>query len=146
MENYRCSVCGKEHVKLWRPIGDDDPLMCAECIEKNQSAQEYEKMEWTFNSVGGYYVGNSTGEMIQGPKWKVDENGEIPDYSRDVVSEKNRSKTKCLMVDISDISPRYAFDDTMMVPAIPIDGTDLFYTLPPSDNEAFEWWCELPTR
>lgn len=34
MENYKCSSCGKENVKLWRPKNTNSPLLCKQCLEK----------------------------------------------------------------------------------------------------------------
>ena len=55
-KNYVCSICGKRNLKLWRPIMDTDPLICAECAEKRQTPRE---------SL---------------PKWKVNKDGEVPSY------------------------------------------------------------------
>lgn len=45
--NYVCSICGKRHVKLWRPYMYASPLICAECAEKRQYPNdEYDETVW----------------------------------------------------------------------------------------------------
>ena len=31
VKDYKCAICGKGHVKLWRPWGYNGPLICAIC-------------------------------------------------------------------------------------------------------------------
>lgn len=43
MKNYTCSICGKTHVKLWRPHINSSLLACADCLEARQFPLRYKE-------------------------------------------------------------------------------------------------------
>ena len=53
-ETYRCHICGKKGVKLWRPYGDSEPFICATCAEKRQIKMTYCKRVWSKNPDGTF--------------------------------------------------------------------------------------------
>lgn len=144
-DNYVCSICGKRNVKLWRPCLNDAPLICAECAEERQSPREYEEKIWT--KVGEkHFSGKLTGKKFPLPKWKVDENGEIPtDMGPAPKGMTEIPMTDQFLVNISDVSTACASGRTSMLPACPDEYGDFWeYTSVP--EEICKWWKELPTR
>ena len=76
MKNYKCSTCGKSGVKLWSPIGANDPKICAECAEKRQSKLTYNEYVWEKNKRNAHL----TGKKLPLPAWTVNEEGTIPSF------------------------------------------------------------------
>ena len=139
---YKCAICGRENVKLWRPYMDTEPLVCATCAEERQTPLEYEEKSW--KKKGGCYLGTPTGKKFPAPKWKVDDRGKIPcrfepSHNGEVL------KTDQLTVNLIDVSKSYSSGHTTLVPAVPNeDGEYWGYTSVPP--EYCEWWDNLPTR
>ena len=40
---YKCSICSRQNVKLWRPYMGTEPLICAKCAEERQTTEEYDE-------------------------------------------------------------------------------------------------------
>lgn len=142
MKNYVCSICGKQHVKLWRPYQGEKPLVCAECAEKLQSPQEYAEKTWKEASYG--YIGIPTGKELPLPKWTVNNDGKIPSggprpENMPVIL------TDQLIIDLSHISQDYTSGETTIIPAVPhpIKGFWAYTAVPEKDCK---WWENLPTR
>lgn len=143
MKKYACSICGREHVKLWRPYMDTEPLICATCAEERQSPREYDECKWT--KKADHYVGNPTGKKLPLPKWTVDENGKVPSYNGPGPKGLPLEMTDQLIINLKDVSEAYASGETTMVPAVPNENGDFWgYTSVP--EERCKWWKELPTR
>ena len=143
-DNYVCSICGKRHVKLWRPYGDTEPLICAECAEQRQSPREYEEKIWS-KTEDGHFIGKFTGKKIPLPKWEVNEKGEIPTDMGPGPEGQPLPMTYQLLVDLSDVSTEYSSGESAVVPACPDEEGDFWsYTCVPEENR--KWWEELPTR
>ena len=141
--NYKCSICGRENVKLWRPYMDIEPLICATCAEERQSPWEYDEVKW--EKQGPISRGIPTGRKLPLPKWVVDEKGKIPSYDGPGPDGKEHCKTDQLMVNLSDVSSSYRSGQTSMVPAVPCENGSMWgYTSVP--QEGCDWWNALPTH
>lgn len=144
MNNYVCSICGKKHVKLWRPYEDTTPLVCATCAEKRQSPREYDECVWKKRSPD-HYIGIPTGKKICLKKWKVNKKGKIPSYHGLEPKKLPPTKTDQLIINLNDVSEAYSSGETTMIPAIPDENGDfLGYTCVPKKLRV--WWEKLPTR
>ena len=144
-EQYECAICGRKHVKLWRPYMDTEPLICAICAEERQSPQEYNECTW--KQEGDLYVGIPTGKKISLPKWTVDDKGQVPSYDGPRPEGIPNEKTDQLIVDLKDVSEAYSSGETTMIPAVPKEDSDggfWGYTSVPEEN--CKWWEELPTK
>lgn len=145
MKDYKCCVCGKKHVKLWRPYGDDAPLICAECAEKRQTPQEYEECSWKKDKGKESYTGTYTGRILPLPKWRVNEKGLIPINRDPGPIGMPKAMTDQLIVNLSGISSSYTLDGTTLIPASPTNNGEFWsYTCIP--EEVSKWWENLPTR
>lgn len=143
MENYVCSICGKKHVKLWRPYMYTSPLVCAVCAEQRQSPRKYDEMLW--KEEGDHYVGTSTGKTLPLDAWHVDEKGRVPSYDGPGPKELPKEMTDQLIVNLKDVSKSYTSGETTIVPAIPDEYGEFWgYTSVPAEH--VKWWEELPTR
>ena len=140
---YKCFICGRQNVKLWRPYMGTEPLICAKCAEERQTTEEYDECIW--KKVGNGYVGTHTGKKLSLPKWKVDNKGKIPSYDGPGPDNLPVAMTDQLMIDLKDVSdPEYAGVITM-IPAVPDENGDFWgYTSVPEDG--CTWWEELPTK
>ena len=126
MENYKCAVCNRTGVKLWRPYGDSKPLICAACAEKHQAQMTYKETTWV--KEGTTYIGTPTGKELDLPKWTVDEHGKVPPYEGPLPEWTSQMKTDQLIVDLKDVSECYQSGKTTMIPAVPHDDRmDFFY-------------------
>ena len=142
--DYVCSVCKARNVKLWRPYGDDAPLICATCAEERQSPREYDEVTWA-KEKDGSYRGTPTGRKLPLERWKVNDVGKIPSFFGLGTDGKPACMTDQLSVDLSDVSESYTSGETTMIPACPNeDGNFWCYTTVP--EEVCEWWDNLPTR
>ena len=140
---YKCSVCGKNGIKLWRPYGDINPLICATCAEKRQSKRMYQVLKWEKSTEG--FLGTPTGEKKKTPKWKVDDLGRVPANYGPGPDGKWNVMTDQLSVNLKSVSENYASGETTMIPAVPIEeGKYWSYTAVPKKD--CEWWDNLPTR
>lgn len=135
--NYRCSICGKKHVKLWRPF-DGTKLICARCAERKQ----VHDLQYV------YVMKTSSDEKstipkkvkVSIPKWKIDENGNIPFYFDSSFGDIVHNKTNSFYVKLNN---RQA---TLLVPAILVaEGVFLGGFISPK-NELYRKWQNLPTR
>lgn len=145
MENYRCTVCNRTGVKLWRPYGDSEPLICASCAEKRQVSMTYKETTWV--KEGTTYIGTPTGKELELPKWTVDEFGEVPSYKGPPPVGASTRKTDQLIVDLKDVSECYQSGNTTMIPAVPYDNEkDSFYTYLSVPEKLVKWWVSLPTH
>ena len=140
--DYKCAICGKKHVKLWRPWGYNGPLICAICAEARQTLRECEELKWELKN--GQYVGNHTGKTIKLEKWIVDENGCIPTTLGLPVKTLPSATTNVLKVNISDIDSSFGSGGTSYVPAV-MDEHGVCFTIPLSSKN-YDWWKNLPTR
>ena len=139
-KDYKCTVCGKSGVKLWRPYMRTEPLVCAECAEKRQSQMEYDEVIW--KEEGKSYVGKPTGRKMPLEKWKVNEKGKIPNYNGPGPEGIEMEMTDQLIVDLKDYG--FSSGETTIVSAIPSEEGFWGYTSVPQDK--VEWWEKLPTR
>ena len=139
---YKCAICGRENVKLWRPYMNTEPLVCATCAEERQTPLEYEEKTW--EKKGDCYFGTPTGKMIPLPKWKVDDKGKIPS-SLGPGHDGQISLTTLLIVNLKDVSASCRSGHTTIVPAV-ADEDGEFYGYSSVPQELCEWWDNLPTR
>ena len=51
-KGYKCSICGAQNVKLWRPEWQARPLICAECAEERQILKGDAK--WQIDEEGNF--------------------------------------------------------------------------------------------
>ena len=142
MKNYICSICGKQHVKLWRPYMGTEPLVCAECAEKLQSPQEYTEKIWKETSYG--FIGLPTGRELPLQKWTINQDGKIP-FGGPRPSNMPVILTDQLIIDLSKISQNYTSGETTLIPAVP-NGKDMFWSYTAVPEEDCKWWENLPTR
>ena len=143
-DDYICYFCGKQNVKLWRPHMETFPLICAECAENRQTPCEYEEVVWK-KEGNGRYIGEFTGRRIPIPKWKVDENGEIPSYDGPGPEGEPMQMTDQPIVDLSDVLNTYLSNSSSMIPAFP-DGNGNYLDYKSVPEELFKWWRKLPTK
>lgn len=143
--NYKCAICGREHVKLWRPYMDTAPLICATCAEERQSPKTYSEVVWKKNKLKDSYIGTPTKKKIPLPKWIVDDNGKVPSYDGPGPDGTKEIKTDQLIIDLSNEYESYSSKNTTMIPAVPYENNNFWgYTSVPED--LCEWWRTLPTR
>ena len=134
---YRCAICGREGIKLWRPYLDSEPLVCAKCAEERQAPRLSEEVEW--RKEGREDVAHLTGKYYLLPPWSVDEKGKIPSRYRFL------SLTDILCVDLNGVSSIYTSGETDMIPAIP-DEEGYFWGYTSRPEEKCKWWENLPTK
>lgn len=148
MFEYQCSICGKENVKLWRPYGNNEPLVCARCAEERQSLVMYDEVVWEKNFNGKKQaIGTLTGKKLPLKRWMVDTKGNVPSYEGPGPDGTHTGITKNLIVDLRGISEAYTSGHTTMVPAIFDPDCGEFWTngaVPQELVEAWEKWP--PTR
>lgn len=143
MKVYACAICGKEHVKLWRPYMSTEPLICATCAEERQSPREYNECTWEEKS--DLYIGTPTGKKLPLAKWEVNEKGKIPSYHGPGPEVLPMRMTDQLIVNLKDVSKSYSSGESILIPAVPDENGDFWgYTSVP--KERCNWWEELPTR
>lgn len=138
IKGYKCSNCGKEGVKLWRPFADSDHLFCAECAEKKQFATrvlENPELERNF-----FYIGN---DVIL-PRWRIDEHGKLHSCEGTGEYDKILNTTNILFVILTD-KDLYT---TCLFPAIPIvpNQFNRYFQWAQAPDDAYTWWERLPTR
>ena len=97
-KTYNCSFCDRNAVKLWHPMNDVAPLICAKCAEKRQSALTYNEYKWSKNKREA----TLTGRKLPLAKWTVDEKGEVPSYAGPDANGVPFSYTSTLIVDLND--------------------------------------------
>ena len=136
----KCTICGKEHVKLWHPFVDTVPLLCASCAEERQVPRKCDECVWEEKT--GFYVGNPTGKKLPLPKWTVDEKGKIPSHDGPGPDGSPFSMTDLLLVDLKDVAD---YSEMTLVPAVPNEN-GIFIRYPSEAKERYEWWESLPTR
>lgn len=149
MLDYECSVCGKENVKLWRPYGDNAPLICARCAEERQTPMMYDEHIWEEKIIDGKKckVGIPTGKKLPLKRWMVDAKGNIPSYEGPGPDGTPTRIVKHLIVNLKDISESYNSGHTTMVPAIFDSSCGAFWSIsavPQKEVEEWEKWP--PTR
>ena len=142
MKNYKCAICGKKNVKLWRPDTGGGPLVCADCAEKLQSPQEYEEYSWKETEDG--YVGKPTGRTFPMEKWSVNEKGKIPCALHGKDYNGNFLETDMLIIDLTSVSDSYSAT-TCMIPAVPATER-AFWAYSAVPKERVIWWEALPTK
>lgn len=142
-KEYKCSICGKLGVKLWRPYGGCELLVCAECAEKRQSPIEYDEVTW--KKEGEKYIGEPTGRKLLLENWKVNEKGKVQNYDGPGPEGIQREMTYQLIVNFKKYG--YASGKTTLIPAIPYENCDdEFWKYGATPQEKVEWWENLPTR
>lgn len=137
---YECSICGRKHVKLWRPYVGAEPLICASCAEKRQVPREYDECVW--EEKIGFYIGKPTGKKLPLPMWTVNENGEIPSHHGPRPDGTPMYMTDQLLLNTKDLLP---YDDMIFWPAIP-NKDGIFIRYPSKEEKYYKWWESLPTR
>lgn len=137
-ENYFCSICGKHHVKLWRPYGYAKPLICATCAEQLQTPLEYDEVTWNKTGPNEYH-GKCTGKKLPFPRWTVKDNGTIPS------SYPGPKGASTIMTDQLIIQLKIQSGPTDMIPAIP-DEYENYWSYHAVPEEKCMWWESLPTR
>jgi len=149
-ESYVCAICGATRVKLWRPYGSPDPLICANCAEELQSPQEQEEREpWVESTLPNgdpCWTAGFTGKKIPMGKWVVGDDGTIPSHIGSSGPDgKWEPMTDQLGVDLKGKFEGYSSGDTSIVPAVPysISGTYTYHKVP---DEGCDWWNKLPTH
>ena len=97
-KKYECSFCNKTGVKLWHPIEENAPLICAKCAEIRQSKMLYNEYVWSRDKKSAHL----TGKKKVLPIWKVTKEGDVPSYAGPNADGKPFSYTTTLIVDIED--------------------------------------------
>lgn len=144
-KRYKCSLCGRSGVKLWRPYLEAGPLVCATCAEERQSPLTYNEYNWDIRTNGEIH-GTPTGKVLEFPKWEVDEKGKIPYRIAFSVGSPNPIKTDQLIVDLSKEFPtKFPSRKTSLIPAIP-KNEDGFWGYTSVPEFRCRWWEGLPTR
>ena len=116
--DYKCYICGKKGVKRWRPYGDSDPFICAQCAEKRQIKMQYNKRIWSKNP-DGTVEGVRTFRWMPLPIWTVNEDGLVPSYEGPNQNGENIPSTPRLIIYLErGISERHS-GKTELLPAIP---------------------------
>lgn len=142
--DYKCSVCGRQGVKLWRPYRDPEPLICARCAEAIQSERQY--FETTWQEVDGKYVGIVTGNKLILRRWYVDSKGRIPSYLGPTPEGiPPHEKTDMLLVNPKGIVDKYNMNEIALNPAIPNEEGG-FFNPDSVPDEAYKKWREIPTK
>lgn len=137
---YECFFCGRKDVKLWRPYGNDEPLICANCAEGHQSPRKDDECIWEKHD--GYYRGKPTGRKLPLPKWEVNEKGCIPAYGPQPEGLPI-PMTEQLLIDLDcDLMKG---KEITVVPAVPNE-EGLFWGYTAVPKEGCEWWEKLPTK
>ena len=141
---YKCWICKKEGVKLWRPYMDTEPLICAKCAEERQTEREYEEKSWS--KQGEIFVGTPTGKMHQLPKWEVNGKGKIP-TGEGLVPDGTESENTTNMLEIKFLPNDrvYYTYRVSMVPALP-DGKGDYISYLAMPPEEYKKWEELPNE
>ena len=143
-KEYSCSLCGRKHVKLWRPYMDIEPLICASCAEKLQVPRTYDEQEWS--SDGEHFIGTPTGKKLPLPKWTVDKEGLVPSYHGPLPKEcEVDNRTDQLIVNLKDVHESYSSGETTLVPAIP-DNAGTFWGYTSVPEYAVKRWQNWPTH
>lgn len=142
--DYKCYICGKKGVKLWRPYGDSDPFICAQCAEKRQIKMQYNKRIWSKNP-DGTVEGVRTFRWMPLPIWTVNEDGLVPSYEGPNQNGENIPSTPRLIIYLErGISERHS-GKTELLPAIPHKNGGV-WTYVAAPEECLLWWRNLPTR
>lgn len=123
-KTYECSICKRKNVKLWRPYMDTKPLICAVCAEERQSLEMYDERAW--KKVSGIYKGKLTGTKLPLPKWKINEEGNIPSYKGPGPYGEPIEMIDNIRVNIEEFPNIASLKSICMVPAI-ADGEGCFY-------------------
>ena len=113
----KCSFCGRKGVKLWHPLGEENPLICATCAEKRQSSLTYNEYRWSRNKREAHL----TGKKIPLARWIVNDIGEVPSYAGPDADGVPFSYTTTLIIDL---------EEEKMVPCIPVDEEKFWRSLP----------------
>ena len=143
MKDYVCAVCGKEHVKLWRPYTGAEPLICAVCAEERQVPREYDECVW--GEKADFYIGTPTGRKLPLDKWTINEKGEIPSHHGPGPDGTPMDMTDQLEVNLRDVPNSGFYDEMTLVPAVH-NGNGIFYPYASVPEERCKWWESLPTR
>ena len=146
MAEYQCAVCGKENVKLWRPYGNNAPLICATCAEERQTPIMYNEISWREEIVNDKkcFFGTPTGKKLPLKRWMVDAKGNIPLCESPGPDGTPAGITKNLIVDLRGISESYKTGNTTMVPAIFDPSCGEFWTSGAVPQELVKAWEEWP--
>ena len=143
-DHYKCTLCGRSNVKLWRPYLCSQPLICAACAEKRQSPLKYPEFEAVEDKDGKSHW-ELTGRNFSFPKWKVDDKGQIPYHVMFGMQKPTQVRTDQLYIDLTSFDrKRFPSKKTNLVPAIP-DGKGFWGYIKVPDSR-HEWWENLPTR
>ena len=140
---YECSICGRSGVKLWRPIVESKPLICARCAESIQTSRMYPECTWTRIADG--YAGIPTGKMRPLPRWYVNFEGKVPSYSGPPPEGVPRIMTDHLLVDPRGIIDNCEEDEVTLIPAIQVEEGYL-YNGTNAPDDVYKAWRELPTK
>ena len=57
--DYKCSICGAQSVKLWRPEWKAGPLFCADCAEERQILKGDSSSKWQIDKNGKVFLSES---------------------------------------------------------------------------------------
>ena len=66
-KEYKCVFCGKTGVKLWKPINESYPKICAHCAQLRQSDMTYKEYVWDRYKREAHF----TGRKLPLEKWEV---------------------------------------------------------------------------
>lgn len=145
LKNYKCSICNRQNVKLWRPYFDKGPLICAVCAERNQAQVDYDEVAWR-EDTNGEYIGDFTDRKLPLPRWTIDSNGKIPSLLGPGPKGAPEKRTDKLIVDLSKNFSEYQSDKpTTMVPACQ-DEDGEFWSYSHIPDKTYKEWEALPTR
>ena len=142
-KEYKCTFCGKEGVKLWRPLNKEKLLVCASCAEIRQSTMYVRR-------IITMYVGRApmpVKRLVPLPHWKVDEKGRVPSscFYDPSPYALNWKMTNNLIINLKEIG--FLSGKTTVIPAIPDENSEDRYLADTSiTQEKIECWENLPTR
>lgn len=143
-EVYRCHICGRKGVKLWRPKGDSEPFICANCAEKRQLRMTYNKRVWLKNS-DGTFDGVNIFKWIPLPPWNVNAEGLVPSYDGPGPDGIHEPSTEKLIIFLEKGLSERQYGKVELLPAIPHKNGGV-WTYAATPEECMTWWRNLPTR
>jgi hypothetical protein len=141
-ETYKCAFCGIRNRKLYKPQ-TCTILVCSSCAEARQSEIKYP--EYVYQEGPDGYRGVPTGEMLTMSRWKVDDEGRIPQVHF-IDSGVEPIMVNNLPIDIKGQNSSFSIKGMVLIPAI-LDGSgrvlDKYSAIP---EIYFNMWKNLPTH
>ncbi|MDD4375225.1 MAG: hypothetical protein PHR25_00355 [Clostridia bacterium] len=142
-KNYECSICEKKGVKLWRPNGETNPLVCASCAEERQSSIKY--LEQTWVKMGNHYVSGYKEEKLLNHVCKIDEKGKVHLHNENIPKKNQNGAVDDLIITFKENCNEKSTCITRMIPAVLNELGEILINKP-IPRELYILWEKLPTR